>query len=330
MNIPTEILRRIPKVKKITARELHEQLASAGIHREKRTIERHLVSLSKLFDIELDDSAKPYGYRWKPNAQGLFLPGLTAQEALLLLLAKAQLAPLLPASLIASLGSILDQADRKLRNAQWSEHASEKERQSRRWLDKIRVLSTTVPMLPPTIAEGVFEAVSEALYVDHWLDITYQNAQGEVRERKVMPLGLAQQGQRMFLVCRFDGYDNYRNLALHRIQAARDTGLPFDRPADFDLKVYDDNGRFDYGDGEFIRMSVWVSSYLALLLAETPLSSDQTLAPMPEPRPARGSVARDGARLEATVIQSALLVRWLRSHGNGAKVLGPPSLVELM
>ncbi|WP_257266243.1 hypothetical protein [Endozoicomonas sp. ONNA2] len=39
----------------------------------------------------------------------------------------------------------------------------------------------------------------------------------------VMPLGLAQQGPRLFLVCRFKGYDDERNLAMHRMLSAHST-----------------------------------------------------------------------------------------------------------
>jgi len=60
----------------------------------------------------------------------------------------------------------------------------------------------------------------------------------------------------MYLVCRFDGYDNERSLALHRILTARTSTLIFERPKDFDLKQYDNDGRFGYGDGTHIRLSL--------------------------------------------------------------------------
>lgn len=57
----------------------------------------------------------------------------------------------------------------------------------------------------------MFDAVSEALYYNRWLNIDYSNAHGTRRQVEVMPLGLAQQGSRLYLVCRFKGYDNERS-----------------------------------------------------------------------------------------------------------------------
>ncbi len=45
-----------------------------------------------------------------------------------------------------------------------------------------------------------------------------------------MPLGLAQQGQRMYLVCRFDGYNNERSIAVHRVRKATVSSFGFERP----------------------------------------------------------------------------------------------------
>lgn len=120
----------------------------------------------------------------------------------------------------------------------------------REWLNKVRVVSTSQPLLPPKVHSHAFEQVSNALYGNQWLDVTYRNAAGKQATSRVMPLGLAQQGPRMYLVCRFDGYGNERCLALHRMISASASSLTFDRPKDFDLKQFDDNGRFGYGDEE--------------------------------------------------------------------------------
>jgi predicted DNA-binding transcriptional regulator YafY len=120
-----------------------------------------------------------------------------------------------------------------------------------------------------------------------------------------MPLGLAQQGPRMYLVCRFDGYDNERSLAVHRILSARASTLTFERPKDFDLKQYDDDGRFGYGDGERIRLSFRIEKAAGQHLLESPLSSDQQV------------VERDDSyEITATVVDSDMLERWLRGFGN--------------
>ncbi|MEO6292883.1 MAG: WYL domain-containing protein, partial [Burkholderiaceae bacterium] len=103
LQLALELLRRIPKGRTITATELRLQLRDAGFEREPRTIQRLLETLTEFYDIERDDSTKPYLYSWKENAKGLSLPGLSTQESLLLTLAEQQLSSLLPAKLMKSM-----------------------------------------------------------------------------------------------------------------------------------------------------------------------------------------------------------------------------------
>lgn len=159
-----ELLRRIPRGRKITATELHSQLKDAGIERELRTIQRQLEMLSEHFDIERDDRSKPYGYRWLERAKGLALPNLTAQESLLLGLAEEHLRHLLPARLMSSMDGFFAQARRNL--GPDSNATLERE-----WPKKVRVVATSQPLLPPKIVSGVFETVSDTLYANRWLKL---------------------------------------------------------------------------------------------------------------------------------------------------------------
>jgi DNA-binding transcriptional ArsR family regulator len=80
VRIVLEILRRIPRTRKVTASELHAQLVAADFDRNLRTVQRHLDALAEGFDIECDDRSKPYGYRWRKGAQTLSLPALTSRN----------------------------------------------------------------------------------------------------------------------------------------------------------------------------------------------------------------------------------------------------------
>jgi predicted DNA-binding transcriptional regulator YafY len=120
------------------------------------------------------------------------------------------------------------------------------------------------------------------------------------------------------MLCRFEGYADTRNLALHRIQKAVCTRLRFTRPADFDLTTYDDSGRFAFGDGVKVQVHLWISDHHAVLLAESPLSADQRIAPSKR--------KEGGHELHATVTDSSLLVWWVRSQGGAVKVLAPDDL----
>lgn len=296
--LAVELMRRIPRGRKVTAGELHQQLKDAGIERELRTIQRQLEMLSEHFEIERDDRSKPYGYRWLEQAKALAMPNLTPQESLLLQLAEEHLKNLLPPRLMKSMEAFFSQARRNL----GSESSARLERE---WPGKVRVVATSQPLLPPKIVSGVFEAVSEALYANRWLTLDYQNSAGKRRSITVMPLGLAQQGPRLYLVCRFDGFNNERSLALHRIRKAEASTLTFERPAEFDLQKYDDDGRFGFGEGHRVQLRFRITKDAGLHLTESPLSTDQQYVE-----------AQDGwLEIIATVVDSAMLDWWLRGFG---------------
>lgn len=297
--LAVELLRRIPRGRKVTASELHRQLKDAGIDRDLRTIQRQLEMLSEHFEIERDDRTKPYGYRWLEQAKALAVPNLTPQESLLLQLAEDHLKNLLPARLMKSMEGFFSQAKRNL-------GPDSSARLEREWSSKVRVVATSQPLLPPKIVPGVFEVVSEALYSNRWLHLDYRNSEGKRNKVEIMPLGLVQQGPRLYLVCRYRGYDNERNLALHRILSAEMSTLTFDRPKEFDLKKYDDDGRFGFGEGEKTRLTFQIEGNVGLHLLESPLSNDQQVAEL------------DDGKLEikATVVDSAMLEWWLRGFGD--------------
>ncbi len=300
--LAVELMRRIPRGRKVTASELHQQLKDAGIERELRTIQRQLEMLSAHFEIERDDRSKPYGYRWLEQAKAIAVPNLTPQESLLLQLAEEHLKNLLPPRLLKSMDAFFGQARRNL--GLESNALLERE-----WPRKVRVVATSQPLLPPKIVPGVFEIVSEALYSNRWLTLDYRNSAGKRTSAKVMPLGLAQQGQRLYLVCRFDGFDNERSLALHRIRKADVSTQGFQRPPEFDFKKYDDDGRFGFGEGRRIRLRFRISKDAGLHLTETPLADDQLCVD-----------ADDGwLDVSATVVDSAMLDRWLLGFGDEVK-----------
>jgi predicted DNA-binding transcriptional regulator YafY len=286
-----ELLQRIPRKGAISAQQLHAQLKAAGIDRDLRTIQRQLEMFSEHFDIERDERSKPYGYHWLENAKGLSLPNLSPQESLLLGLAEKHLKNLLPANLMKSMEGFFAQARRNLgpfSNAQLE----------REWMRKVRVISATQPLLPPKIRPGVFDAISEALYRNRWLNVDYRNIRGKETQADVMPLGLAQQDHRLYLVCRFRGFENERNLALHRIRAATVSTIAFDRPMGFDLEKYDDEGKFGIGEGKRIRLSFQSVRWLAEILKETKLSEDQEIKELDDGEFEIRATVADGVRLD--------------------------------
>ncbi len=293
-----ELLRRIPRGRKVTASELHGQLTEAGFIRELRTIQKQLGMLASHFDIECDRRNKPFGYSLKPGSAGFAVSALGEQESLLLTLAEQHLRNLLPAALIKSMEGFFQQA-------RTSTEPNTRPKLAQQWLSKVRVVSETQPLLPPELKPGVLDAVSRALYGNQWLTIDYRKANGESWQRNVMPLGLAQQGPRLYLVGRYENEGKTFQLALHRMQSAHATTLSFVRPKDFDLQKYDEDEKFGFGEGKRIRLHFTIDKEVGSHLLETPLSKDQTVKDL-----------GDQLRISATVVDSARLDWWLRGFGD--------------
>lgn len=292
-----EILRRIPRRHYTTSVHLHEQVAAAGYSVSLRTVQRHLDAICSRFPIECDTRGKPFGYRWVEGAEGLSLPMLTASEALLLALAKSELSQLLPARTLTSMAPLFASAHRQLDD-------SPAPQVERRWLKKIRRIPDNQPLLVPKIVPSVFEAVSEALYHERELRILYRNVQGKAQEATVWPLGLVQQGTRLYLVCRFKSYDNTRILALPRILQAGVCSQTFPWPEEFNLAEYCEGGDFGISRGRKVRLSFRIDKQCGRHLLESPLSTDQM-----------AHEEEDCLRVTATVVETELLHRWLNGWG---------------
>lgn len=297
-NLSLEILKRIPKQRKITAQEIYQQLVDCGIKRSLRTIQRTLETLSRDFDIEKDETNKPYGYRWINNNNNILaVSTMTPQESVLLSLAKEYLSSLLPPPILKSVDGYFEEAVNKLYPA----NNNQKERD---WLKKVKVVSEGVPMLQPNIDQDVFTKVTEALYHNRILNIEFYNSQQENKAAQVMPLGLAQQGQRLYLVCRFDGYQDERNIAIHRVTKAAVSTFNFERPLDFKLNRYDQEGRFGFAGNSKCKIDFCISKYQGFHLTETPLSFDQQIIE-----------CQDYYQIKATVIDSLRFNQWLKGFG---------------
>ena len=313
LSMTLSMLDMIPKTGKISAPEIHKRLQAMGIDRDLRSIQRQLVVLAEQYPLDCDDSSKPHGYKWKTGAKGISIPSLTLHESLLLNLAKKYLSSLLPPNVMRAMDGFFLQASYDLGSD------TPNAKKESRWLRKVRVVSESMPLLPPEIKPGVLEAVSQALYNETWLELDYTNLKGERKQHRVMPLGLAQQGARLVLVVRYEGYDNERSLALNRAHEATDTGLPFPPVKNFDLAQYDDDGRFGFGSGKTIQLKFRIDKPSGLFLTESRLSKDQVVVDLGEK-----------LELTATVVESSRLVWWLRGFGRKVEVLEPEGVRELM
>ena len=298
VNMALLALQMLSTKRKVSTAEVHAHLKARGYERDLRTIQRLMKAMvdNEELGVESDGARAETGYTWGKHKAPLLFRDLSLQESLLLRLAEEHLQNLLAPETAKAMQAFFDQARSNMRERDNSH-------QAKAWMAKVRVVSETQPLLPPKINKDVLPTVAEALYDDCWLDVNYTNQKDVNKTHRVMPLGLVQQGPRMYLVCRFEGYDNERILALHRIKKATNTTLPFQR-TNFDLSAYEDEGHLAVGNGERIQLRFDIDKAAGLHLLETPLSKDQTATPID-----------GGYSITATVQQTLVLDRWLKGFG---------------
>ncbi len=294
------ILQKIPKYpKKISTPELYEALLADGFECDVRTLQRDLKAICEHFDIECLDDNKPYAYRWLSYASGLSASQLTDQQSVLLQLAQRHLLPLLPIKTKQSLESLFDQAKLEL-------HKSDvKYQKAKAWLGKVGIAPSTQPLIPPKLDDEVMAVVNQALFENHYLQVCYQAPFKAPKSHCVAPLALVQWGVGLYLVVQFEGFNDYRHLALHRISHASIVTRVFERPKDFNLEDYINHGAFEFSTEQMIVLEFSITKKAGYHLTEMRLSHDQQII----------EETQAHYRFRATVMDSQMLTWWLARFG---------------
>ena len=295
VRLSLEILGKISRYKETTSRELRDQLAQAGIKRDIRTIQRTLNFLVDNFSIECIEG-KPRKYKWMENAKGLLIPSLGENEALMLALAQRHLQTLLPQSSLPSLDSVLHSANSLLEKKKGAHGA---------WMDKVRNAYPTPVLIPPKIDGNVLEEVSKCLFENFKLRVNYQNRSGEIREHIVMPVGLVNRAQVLYLIVMFDDLKTPYRLAIHRMKSAKAMTIAFEPPNSFDIDECIETYGFSPGPLEPVKLEFFIRADVGKHLNESKLSEDQTC-----------EMVNDELHVKATVRDSVELRHWLRGFGN--------------
>ena len=146
-----EILKLIPRNRLITASEIRNSLFSAGYDIPIRTLQRYLKSISETesLHVECDSRSKPYGYRRSSPKSEFADLKLTPEESLLLSLAGQYLQYLLPTTISTSLSQVFDAARDQLFSHPAATPAAS-------WLNKVALVFTSIPTLPPEIKPRIF------------------------------------------------------------------------------------------------------------------------------------------------------------------------------
>lgn len=305
------MLRRVPRYpQKVTAKAIRDALGGEGFEVTERTIQRDLAEMAGIFPLQCDDREKPYGWSWQKDAASFDLPGLTVPEALTLAMVEQHLRDLLPAPMVDQLQPYFKAARKRL-------DAEPKPHRGRSWLDKVRAVPPTQPLLPPKIDAAVQHVISEALLHERQVNIRYRK-RGEkaAAEYRIHPLALIQRGPMLYLYCRIFDYADARTFAMNRIASAEMLEDRAEYPKDFSLDRQVELGTWGFGPGKTIKVELTFDPGYGDHLYETPLSRDQMIEELP-----------DGVlRVTATVADTPQLQWWLLGFGEGVEVVAPSAL----
>lgn len=304
-----EMLKLIPsRGSGITAKELTDELSDIGFTVTKRQIERDLQQLQESFPLHCNDKGKPYGWRWVEGSSA-GIPSVTLSEALSLHLIEETIRPLLPRTVLKSLEPRLQQARHKLKSQYGIAPLAA-------WTDKVRTYTPAMPLLPPEIDADILDTVQTSLLKEQQLDVLYISMQDEIPKSLVLnPHALVQRGAVSYLVATAYDYKDIRLYALHRITSAENLYIKAKLSNDFNLDEYLSAGFMQFGSGKALKVVAIVDEWLARILSETPLSTDQTITPEDE-----------YYRVSATVIDSWQLDWWILSQSDAIEILKPAAL----
>jgi predicted DNA-binding transcriptional regulator YafY len=291
------------------------RLNNAGYLVSVRTVQRDLKELSEIFPIDLNDkNPSDYGWRWRKGAN-LDLPGMGVAESLGMRMIEMHLGQLLPTSMLDGLQGLFSLANEKLRNLKQngSNHSAD-------WMDKVRIVPSSQPLLPPPVDYQAHADITQALLENRQIAAGYR-PMGSVQPKqyRLHPLALIMRGPVSYLVASAWDYAEVRLYAMHRFTSAEVLTDAVIAPCDFNLDRAIAHGLAEFAnEGNTIDLELLCNEELAAYLAETPLSVDQ-----------RADAADPGwQRVRATVNDSWQLRWWILGQGAGVEVCAPLGLRE--
>lgn len=304
-----QILSRLSTGKWMGTRELQEILQREGIDITLRTIQRDLNQISQRFPIE-NNGAVPQGWRWRSDAPIQSLPHMTSSQAVTFMMVEEHLKHLLPPSLIEEMNPWFDLARRSLST----------QNNVRQWINRVRIVPSTQPLIPPIVEKTAQQAIYEGLLQDKQLECVYQglNQAAEAKTYTLNPLALVQKGAIIYLICTRHDKTDIQTFALHRFKSATVLNTRALHPVNFDIDEYIESGalgfRVDFSKPtETVALTLTMTEIDALYLEETKLSTNQVLEPL-----GNGQIL-----VHATVPFTNQLVWWLRSFGHKISHIEP-------
>jgi len=294
-----------------SASQLCRELERAGFPVSKRTVERDMHELSRLFPIKCNDLGTPHGWHWSEDRH-LDMPCMENTEAISLGLMEDVLRRIMPQTFLAALEGRFTAARNKLKALSKGRHA--------KWKQLVRYQAPGMPFQPPHVPSDILSALQQALIEQKQMKVEYRSVSATSEKiYHLHPLSLLQHGVRSYLIATKHGERNVGQYAIHRMKSIEVTDDAVITPQGYSLDAYMTSGAAQFDPGHAFLIKARIADYLKKVLEETPLSKDQKIT------------TRAGVHtLTATVQQSWELEFWLRSQGSALTVLQPASLRKKM
>ena len=229
----------------ISTLELLEKLENTGYQIDLRTVQRDLIKLSssRQFPICSSEGTRPLRWFWRNNSDRLQFPMMSADEALTFKLVEMFLEPLLPA-VKSHITEYFQIADKTLKTSSLAS-----------WVDKVRIISSNLALLPAEIPHPIITVIYDALFKNRRFNATYQAIDKPLKNYEVNPLGLVFRHNLIYLVATINDYLDIKQLALHRFKNAELNERDVFVPNGFNLDDYIAQGEFDYPVTNGVKMT---------------------------------------------------------------------------
>nr|WP_275664974.1 WYL domain-containing protein [Vibrio sp. Isolate34] len=302
------VLAKVPTKGKVTAQNIQVKLEAEGNMLSLRSVQRILKSLDKYGVVP--DSGKPIGWS-REQGLDLGLTGMDLSTAITLNLAEKHLEQVFPPSLFSNLESHFNGARYYLRYENKTSRGL--------WPQKVYIHPKGMPLLPSKLAAETINVMYKAVFEEKCIRLVYRSMSSN-KEQQVMfhPFGIVVRGERNYLVGKFDGYSDIRQLSFNRVISAESSYFPAIVDEDFSLETYVQQGEMGViRRSNKLAIKLWVTPVFAQILDETPLCEDQLIEPKGE-----------DFIVHANVDDTDEFRHWLLSVCNHATVVEPLALRE--
>ena len=224
----------------VTVAQLCAALQDDGITVSRRTVERDLRKLSAVPGIPIfcREGDGIDHWAWMRDGQSQFTPKPDLGQAMLLVMARRYMEPLLAPVLMQALAPTFTAAERALTVA--------KGRRTTHWSSKIGAVPPTRPLDRPRVPTHRPDVLVEALLGDRKVHLAYQIGR-EDESFTVNPYALIQREFVTYLLATCDPHRDVRALALHRMRGPSIVNTPAIRVPGFDLSAYIAAGFEEFG-----------------------------------------------------------------------------------